>query len=316
MTLPFSQAFEINDIAVVGLLVVLEGVLSIDNALVLGLLAKRLPKPQQRRALMYGLVGAFAFRFVAIAVAQQLLQWRIIKLLGGGYLIFVAWKYFFIESRQAEDDHFELDTEGAPVLVDDISGRPITGEREESELEARMPVPGLAVLTESEPAVALPPAPSRSTGTDRKFWTTVGVIELTDIAFAVDSILAAIALVGPAPATHNGLHPKLWVVVTGGLIGLVLMRVAASVFIRLLERFPRFEVAAYLLVAVIGAKLTADWYFNSAAHPHRLDFHSPGSLAFWTFWALMLLCLGVGFIPKPTAQKCRLPQDADAHLPR
>ncbi len=56
-----------------------------------------------------------------------------------------------------------------------------------------------------------------------KFWPTVVVIELTDIAFAVDSILAAIALVGPPPEVAEGekvgLHPKLWVVVTGGMIG-------------------------------------------------------------------------------------------------
>ena len=58
----FGQRAETSDIAVVLLLIVLEGVLSIDNALVLGLLAKRLPKHQQKKALTYGLVGAFVFR--------------------------------------------------------------------------------------------------------------------------------------------------------------------------------------------------------------------------------------------------------------
>src|SRR4051812_43699338 len=58
------------DLGVVGLLVLLEGVLSIDNALVLGLLAKRLPKQQQPRALNYGLVLAFVFRFAAIGTAS------------------------------------------------------------------------------------------------------------------------------------------------------------------------------------------------------------------------------------------------------
>jgi hypothetical protein len=51
--------------------------------------------------------------------------------------------------------------------------------------------------------------------------------------------------------------------VLGGLIGLMLMRVAARWFIYLLERFPRFEISAYLLVIVIGLKLLADWGFNS-----------------------------------------------------
>ena len=91
------------------------------------------------------------------------------------------------------------------------------------------------------------------------------VIELTDIAFAVDSILAAIAMVGsPPPGTPpDAFHPKLWVVILGGIIGLMLMRVAARMFIQLLEQFPRFEMSAYLLVIVIGLKLLADWTVNS-----------------------------------------------------
>ena len=55
----------------------------------------------------------------------------------------------------------------------------------------------------------------------RNFWWTVFVIELTDIAFAVDSILAAIGVVGsPPPETPEGaLHPKLWVIIVGGIPG-------------------------------------------------------------------------------------------------
>ena len=60
------------------------------------------------------------------------------------------------------------------------------------------------------------------------FWATVLRIEVTDIAFAVDSILAAIALVGSAPPGTEGPHPKYWVVITGGMIGVILMRVAAA----------------------------------------------------------------------------------------
>ena len=52
----------------------------------------------------------------------------------------------------------------------------------------------------------------------------IGRDELTDIAFAVDSILAAIALVGRAPADHEGVHPKLWVIITGGILGVILMQ--------------------------------------------------------------------------------------------
>ncbi|MFM8215305.1 MAG: TerC family protein, partial [Pirellula sp.] len=72
----------------------------------------------------------------------------------------------------------------------------------------------------------------------------------------VDSILAAMALAGSRT-------DKLWVVITGGILGVILMRFAASVFVRLLERYPRFEISAYLLVIVIGLKLLADWALNS-----------------------------------------------------
>ena len=85
----FGQTFDPRDLIIVGILVVLEGVLSIDNALVLGLLARRLPKSLQRRALTYGLVGAFGFRGVAVFTASWLLHWRWVKLLGGAYLVYL-----------------------------------------------------------------------------------------------------------------------------------------------------------------------------------------------------------------------------------
>ena len=75
----FGQTFDLHDLAVVVLLILLEGVLSIDNALVLGLLARRLPRPVQKKALTYGLVGAFVFRFLSIAAAAWLLRWRWVK---------------------------------------------------------------------------------------------------------------------------------------------------------------------------------------------------------------------------------------------
>jgi predicted tellurium resistance membrane protein TerC len=82
------------------------------------------------------------------------------------------------------------------------------------------------------------------------------------------------------------------------MLGLVLMRIAATLFIRLLERFPRFETSAYLLVAVIGAKLLIDWGFNTPDEPHRVDFHQPGSVAFWVFWLTMIACIAFGFLSR------------------
>jgi YkoY family integral membrane protein len=280
----FGQTFDIHDVAVVGLLVVLEGVLSIDNALVLGLLAKRLPKHQQGKALTYGLVGAFVFRFIAIAAVAWLLHWWFVKLLGGAYLIYVAVKHFLFERHEQVPEKVAVAPDGTPVLVHTGTGAELGPEAAETELAGRLPIP--------VPALA-------------KFWPTVFVIEMTDIAFAVDSILAAVGVVGPAPNPEQT-HPKLWVVIIGGFLGVILMRFAAVIFIKLLDRFPRFETAAYLLVIVIGLKLVLDWGFNKRpgnwpidqAYHGPLDFHTPNNPAFWIFWGLMVVCFCVGFIPK------------------
>ncbi len=283
----WGQTFTNHDLVVILLLVLLEGVLSIDNALVLGLLAKRVPKPLQKRALTYGLVGAFVFRIIAIATASYLLKWRIVKLIGGGYLIYIAVKHLFFESGEDAEETVTLDKEGNPELRIAETGEPLTAEQEMTEIRERVPVP----------------IPEKEIKAGKSFWMAVAVIELTDIAFAVDSILAAIALVGSPPAGHpeGSTHPKLWVVITGGMLGVMLMRVAAAMFIRLLEKFPRFEVSAYLLVIVIGLKLLVDWGFNSEANPHVIDFHSYKTPEFWIFWISMLACLGFGFLPKKSS---------------
>ena len=247
----FGQWLEGQDIPVVVLLVILEGMLSIDNALVLGLLAKRLPKQEQPKALLYGLAGAFIFRFIAVLTASFLLRWTFVKLLGGGYLVYIGVRHLFFESTEKkEGERIVLDDQGHPKLVED-TGEQLTEEREEEEIQERVPV-------------YISPERRRQLGL-ASFWPTVFVIELTDIAFAVDSILAAIAMVGAPPAglAPNAFHPKLWVVVLGGLLGLILMRFAARIFIWVLEKFPRFEISAYLLVIVIGLKLLADWGVNS-----------------------------------------------------
>ena len=273
----FGQTFSTNDLFLIGLLVILEGVLSIDNALVLGLLAKRLPKAQQQRALTYGLAGAFVFRFIAVGTAAFLLRWRIVKLLGGGYLLWVAAKYLISKIRDKSEERVSVGADNHPTMLDPATGQELDEAQQEEELRSR----------------GVMPAPAKHAG----FWSTVAVIELTDIAFAIDSILAAMALVGSVTPGHVGPHPKLWVVITGGMLGVILMRFAAVLFIKLLERFPRFETSAYLLVTVIGLKLVADWGLNTPENPHLVDFHSPSNPAFWIFWASMAICCAVGFVP-------------------
>src|SRR5208282_3734040 len=130
-------------------------------------------------------------------------------------------------------------------------------------------------------------------------WRTIAAIEFTDLAFAADSILAAVALVGPAPpGSKSAIHPKFWVIAVGGMLGTVLMRFAAAGLARMIERFPSLHRSAYWLVLLIGLKLLIDWGFNSQAHPHRIDFQDPARPELWIFWCGALITLITGFIGK------------------
>lgn len=212
----------LQDLFLVSFLAFLEGILSIDNAVVLAVMVKHLPKREQQKALTYGLIGAVVFRLIALALATTLIRLRWVKFVGGAYLIFVGVKHLLQKSPH-DDNAKDVKHAG--------------------------------------------------------FWRTVIMIELMDIAFAVDSILAAVAV-----------SSKLWIVFTGGMIGVVMMRYAASLFARLLASFPTFEVSAYLLVVTIGLKLTLEGF-----HFPGIDFASARNPAFWIFWAIMALCLAYGF---------------------
>ncbi|MCB2779996.1 hypothetical protein KQ903_15220, partial [Listeria monocytogenes] len=67
-------------------LVVLEGLLSADNAVVMAVIVKGLPHDQQRKALVYGLVGAFVFRCIALFLISFLVKIWEIQALGAVYL--------------------------------------------------------------------------------------------------------------------------------------------------------------------------------------------------------------------------------------
>ena len=79
----------------VGLLVILEGLLSADNALVLAMMILGLPRADQKKALRYGLVGAFAFRTLATLLATYLIRVGFVQLAGGLYLLYLCYQHFF-----------------------------------------------------------------------------------------------------------------------------------------------------------------------------------------------------------------------------
>jgi YkoY family integral membrane protein len=94
----------IGDFATVGLLVLLEAVLSADNALVLAVLVLTLPPEQQKNALRYGILGAFAFRIVATVFAVHLIALEWVKVLGALYLLYLPVKHFWLDRGGSEEE--------------------------------------------------------------------------------------------------------------------------------------------------------------------------------------------------------------------
>src|SRR5215203_1647695 len=174
-------------------LVFLEGLLSADNALVLAVMVRHLPKAQQKKALRYGIWGAFLFRFIAVVLATTILDYWQFEVAGGIYLLYLAVSHL------------------------------VVGEHE--------------------------PDPQARVRAGRGFWGTVIGVELADIAFSIDSILAAVALADEMP---RDLHERTvlffsikdWVIYLGGVLGIIAMRYVAGYFLNLLDRFKGLALGA------------------------------------------------------------------------
>ncbi|MFN8459481.1 MAG: tellurium resistance protein TerC [Anaerolineae bacterium] len=205
-------------------LIFLEGILSIDNAAILGAMVSVLPdnKPvpypnflkflqpftdtylgmQQTAALKVGLLGAYGGRAIMLLLASVIVQNPWLRLLGALYLIKLAFENLAIS------EHGEQEGDKAHKL-------------------------------------------SAAT-----FWLVVLNVELADLAFSVDNVVAAVAL-----------SNELWVVMLGVALGIVTMRFAAGIFTYLIRKEPIFEPAAYILVLAIGIELVlADVYHLEFNH--------------------------------------------------
>ena len=193
---PISM-FAPSDFVTIGLLIALEGLLSADNAMVLAILVLGLPKAQQKKALQYGMVGAFAFRAAATLLAAYMIQLGWVKLVGAGYLLYLVCRHF-----------------GAGASGEDRRTPP-----------------------RAQPWLGL-----------TAFWATVVKVELTDIVFAIDSILVAVAM-----------SPKRWVILTGGILGIAMMRLVIGKLLSLVERFPVLVDGAFVIIAWVGIKLLIEY---------------------------------------------------------
>jgi YkoY family integral membrane protein len=173
--------------------------------MVLAVLVLGLPKKQQKKALQYGIVGAFVFRTIAVLLAVFLIRLAWVKLLGAGYLLYLVYRHFF--GHEAGSDR-------------------------------RMP-------PVAQTWMGLTP-----------FWATVAKVELTDIVFAIDSILVAVAM-----------SPKTWVILTGGILGIVMMRLVIGQLLALVERYPPLVDGAFVIIAWVGLKLLVE-YLHTEGYVH------------------------------------------------
>lgn len=240
-------------------LIVLEGLLATDNALVLAIMVRHLPEEERKKALFYGLVGAFIFRFGSLFIISFLVDVWQVQALGAAYLLFMAINHLVRKWAKGKSK----------------------GDEEELHKEEEKPK-------------------KKQSG----FWVTVFKVELADIAFAVDSILAAVALGVTLPELPigeiggmNGGH--FIVILAGGMIGLIIMRFAASMFVKLLDKKPGLEVAAFCIVGWVGVKLLV----HTLAHPElAIISHGFAESSAWkaTFYIVLVgIAVAGWFLSKP-----------------
>lgn len=84
----FSATFFISLINIIFIDLILAG----DNAIVIGMAAKKLPQTVQKKAILYGTAGAVILRILATLVVVWLLEIPWLLAIGGAMLVFIAYK--------------------------------------------------------------------------------------------------------------------------------------------------------------------------------------------------------------------------------
>jgi YkoY family integral membrane protein len=123
-------------------------------------------------------------------------------------------------------------------------------------------------------------------------WKTIVLIEVLDLAFALDSIISGLAFIAPFNLP-NGFNPKIWILYAGAIIGIAGIRFAAEFLTRLLHIFPRMLPSAYLLIGWIGLQLFLDGFLKM--------FSINLKALIWVsiaFWLGTFIILGLGFVKK------------------
>ncbi|WP_251943193.1 TerC family protein [Staphylococcus sp. Marseille-Q5304] len=246
-------------------LVFLEGLLAADNAVVMAVMVKHLPPKQRKKALFYGLLGAMIFRFISLFIISIIAQFWWIQAAGALYLLYMSGKNLFDFFKHKDEDDQQ-----------DNDDHHYNEDGEESE------------------------------ASPKEFWGTVFKVEFADIAFAIDSMLAALAIAQTLPKIgipFGGMDiGQFGVMFVGGMLGVIIMRFAASWFVNLLNKYPGLEGAAFAIVGWVGIKLIVmvlahkDIHIIPESFPHSLLWQC-------IFWGVMILLVIIGWIASARKNK-------------
>ena len=237
-------------------LIFLEGILSIDNAAVLGAMVSVLPddKPvpypkglkflqgftdrvfgnQQSAALKVGLLGAYLGRALMLIIASFIIQNLWLRLIGALYLIKLAFSHLPAYAEGSGDEHTDTTQ----------SVRSVVG----------------------------------------AFWSVVLAVELADLAFSLDNVVVAVTL-----------SEELWVMMLGVALGIVTMRFAAGIFTKMIRREPILAPAAYVLVLVIGLRLFTEDILMDQLHLYQYPVFIENNFE-WIQFATSVAILGLAVL--------------------
>jgi len=256
------------------LLVALECVLSADNAIALAAIARQLHDPaRQRQALNFGLLFALVLRLALIVAARWVLAFWPLQLLAALYLLWLAGRQLLPSLKavlgfQATAEMAETAGAGSPGanLDPKLAPRasPSPGAKSPG-AESPGAESGLAATAGSAP-------PAKASATGASLTAVVATLAFTDLAFSLDSVAAAVAVTDRLP-----------LVIAGGVIGVIALRLTAELFIRWLDVYRHLENAGYLAVALVGLRLLLRLVYPDVELPEWSLLAAVGALFAWGF---------------------------------
>ena len=230
-------------------LILIESLLSVDNAAVLATMVMDLPAEQRKKALKYGIWGAYFFRGLAMIFASVLLSIWWLKPLGGLYLLFLVVNWYRGKQTTTHDDD----------LIDKNSN-------------------WFYKIT---------------VGTFGTFWATVILVEIMDMAFYIDNVFAAVAFT-----------PNILLVCIGVFIGILAMRFIAQSFVKMMEKYPFLEYAAFIVIGILGLKLALsvfEHFYPTSQFTKIMTSHT-------TDMFVSLLTVAIFFVPIITSLLFNIPK--------